>query len=82
MDILISIILSGVLDPEELSILNRGFKKGEVHLLPRIKEDVWRSAESTSYISTSDFALKSLEADLFEDIRASIPNVYCKYTAS
>ncbi|KAK9282849.1 hypothetical protein L1049_011072 [Liquidambar formosana] len=63
---------AGVLDPEELFMINKGFKKAETHLHPWIEEDVWRSAESNSTVGTDGFSLESLETDLFEDIRASI----------
>ncbi|KAF3433849.1 hypothetical protein FNV43_RR24952 [Rhamnella rubrinervis] len=62
---------AGVLDPEELSIVNKGFKKHETRL-PRIQEDVWRSTESNSTIDSGGSSLSSLEIDLFEDIRSSI----------
>lgn len=61
----------GVLDPEELSIVNKGFKKHETRL-PGIQEDVWRSTESNSTIDSGSSSLSSLEIDLFEDIRASM----------
>ncbi|KAK9913316.1 hypothetical protein M0R45_037134 [Rubus argutus] len=62
---------SGVLDPEELYIVNRGFKKCESHQLPGIKE-VWRSAESISTIDSGCSSLKSLEFELFEDKKSSM----------
>ncbi|KAF8397632.1 hypothetical protein HHK36_016552 [Tetracentron sinense] len=63
---------AGVLDPEELSILNKGVKKAEPRLLPGIQEDLRRSAESNSSLDSDSWTLESLEGDLFEDIRASI----------
>lgn len=63
---------SGVLDPEELFMINKGFKKAKTRLLPGIKEELQRSAESNSTIDSDRFSLESLEIDLFEDIRASI----------
>lgn len=62
----------GVLDPEELFMINKGFKKAKTRLLPGIKEELQRSAESNSTIDSDRFSLESLEIDLFEDIRASI----------
>ncbi|XP_048421758.1 flocculation protein FLO11-like [Pyrus x bretschneideri] len=62
---------AGVLDPEELSIVNRGFKKSEKHQLPRIQE-VLRPAESMSTINSGCSSLMaSLEFELFEDNRSS-----------
>lgn len=59
---------TGVLDPEELSIVNRGFKNLGTHL-PGIQEDVSRSNESTFSVDSCSSSLTSLEIDLFEDIR-------------
>ncbi|KAM1253081.1 hypothetical protein ACFX2J_041013 [Malus domestica] len=62
---------AGVLDPEELCIVNRGFKKSEKHQLPRIQE-VLRSAESMSTVDSGWSSLMaSLEFELFEDNRSS-----------
>ncbi|KAA8539357.1 hypothetical protein F0562_026049 [Nyssa sinensis] len=72
-DILQDLRLSGVLDPEELSIMNRGFEKDEAHELPSIQEDViWRSADAESILDSDDFSLEGIDANLFEDVRASI----------
>lgn len=62
---------SGVLEPEELSIINEGFRNFESHPLPGIEEELWRSAESNSTVDSDGSPLASLEMDLFEDIRAS-----------
>ncbi|XP_061999470.1 uncharacterized protein LOC133716831 [Rosa rugosa] len=56
----------GVLDPEELSIVNKGFKKSESHQLLAIQE-VWRSTESKSTTDSGSSALASLEFELFGD---------------
>ncbi|KAM5556117.1 hypothetical protein ABKV19_023817 [Rosa sericea] len=61
----------GVLDPEELSIVNKGFKKSESHQLPAIQE-VWRSTESESTTDSGSSALASLEFELFEDKMSSM----------
>lgn len=63
----------GVLDPEELSMVNKGYKKSETqnHILPGIEEEFWKSADSNSTID-SDYSLASLEFDLFDDMRASM----------
>ncbi|CAL5389393.1 unnamed protein product [Camellia sinensis] len=68
---------AGLLDPEELFIINKGFEKVEAHLLPVTQEDLctWRYADSESILDGDDFSLdsnQSTEVDLFEEIRASI----------
>ncbi|KAF7818582.1 histone H3.v1-like isoform X2 [Senna tora] len=63
---------AGVLDPEELSSIIEGVEKDEKHALPCIKEDVHLSCESLTTLESDSMTLESLEADLFEDIRASI----------
>lgn len=73
----------GVLDPEELSSIIEGVEKDEKHTLPAIKEDLYMSCESISTLGSDSLTLESVEADLFEDIRASIqksgktPDVAC-----
>nr|POE89034.1 hypothetical protein CFP56_60428 [Quercus suber] len=62
---------AGVLEPEELSMMNKGFKKPhDSRPTPRI-EEMWRSVESNSTVESDGSPLTSLEIDLFEDIRAS-----------
>ncbi|XP_028775957.1 mucin-5AC isoform X2 [Neltuma alba] len=63
---------AGVLDPEELSSIIEGVEKDEKHALPGIKEDLYMSCDSISTLESDSLTLESLEADLFEDIRASI----------
>ncbi|KAI4300235.1 hypothetical protein L6164_033632 [Bauhinia variegata] len=63
---------AGVLDPEELSSIIEGVEKDEKHALPGIQEDVYKSCESISTLASDSLTLESIEADLFEDIRASI----------
>lgn len=75
---------SGVLDPEELSAMNNGFKGLESSLFPGIPEDLkmrrsvdsdltFESLESDAFSLDSDaFSLESFDGDLFEDVRASI----------
>lgn len=46
--------------------------KKEKHTLPMIVEETLRSTESISTLGSDTLTLASLEADLFEDIRASI----------
>ncbi|KAJ9559069.1 hypothetical protein OSB04_013683 [Centaurea solstitialis] len=62
----------GVLDAEELSTMIEGGDKGVKHQLPGIEEEVYRSMESISTLESDNLTLESLEAELFEDIRASI----------
>ncbi|KAK2647715.1 hypothetical protein Ddye_015204 [Dipteronia dyeriana] len=64
----------GVLEPEELSSMIRvgSSEKSEKHVLPGIEEDVHGSTDSLSTLESDTLTMKSLEADLFEDIRASI----------
>lgn len=47
-----------------------GGEKGVKHQLPGIEEEVYRSMESISTMESD--TLESLEAELFDDIRASI----------
>lgn len=49
-----------------------GTEKSSKHVLPRIEEDIHRSTDSLSTLSSDTRTLKSLEGDLFEDVRASI----------
>ncbi|XP_028120445.1 uncharacterized protein LOC114317854 [Camellia sinensis] len=68
---------AGLLDPEELFVINKGFEKAEAHLLPEVQEDLcrWRYADLESTLDSNDFSLdsnQSTEVDLFEGIRASI----------
>ncbi|KAM7468158.1 hypothetical protein LguiB_015720 [Lonicera macranthoides] len=63
---------SGVLDPEELTSMIEGTEKGKKHVLPGIEEDMSRSTDSLSTLESENLTLESLEAELFEDIRASI----------
>ncbi|XP_022767407.1 uncharacterized protein LOC111311874 isoform X2 [Durio zibethinus] len=63
---------AGFLEPEELSSMLGGNKKGQVHTLPGIQEDVNKSYDSLTTLDSETLTLESLEADLFEDIRASI----------
>jgi hypothetical protein len=65
-------VCSGVLDSDELSSIIEGVEKGENHTLPGIQEEVQRSADSISTLESDCLTLESLEADLFEDVRASI----------
>ncbi|EEF38473.1 conserved hypothetical protein [Ricinus communis] len=62
----------GVLDAEELSVINRGFRSPELALHPGVKEEILRSAESNSLVNSDGYSLGSLEIDLPDDIRASM----------
>nr|GMC86373.1 chitinase-like protein PB1E7.04C [Ipomoea batatas] len=66
-----------VLDIEELSSMIKETEQGEKHLLSGNNEDVEQSIDSISIDSIStfegdDLILEQLEAEVFEDIRASI----------
>ncbi|KAK9985451.1 hypothetical protein SO802_030402 [Lithocarpus litseifolius] len=66
---------AGVLEPEELSSIIEGVESVEKHKLPGIQEEIHRSAESISTLESLEsesLTLEGLEADLFEDVRASI----------
>ncbi|KAJ9694523.1 hypothetical protein PVL29_010153 [Vitis rotundifolia] len=64
---------AGVLEPEELSSMIEGVDRDGKHSLPRIQEDdLRRSTDSISTMESDSLTLESLEADLFEDVRASI----------
>ncbi|CAL5400017.1 unnamed protein product [Camellia sinensis] len=68
---------AGLLGPEELFIINKGFEKVEADLLPVTQEDLctWRYAHRESTLDSDDFSLdsnQSTEVDLFEEIRGSI----------
>ncbi|XP_031113664.1 uncharacterized protein LOC116017257 [Ipomoea triloba] len=63
---------AGVLDAEELSTMVKGAEKIEKNVMPRIEEDVERSTDTISTLASDSVALEHLEAELFEDIRASI----------
>ncbi|XP_052173399.1 uncharacterized protein LOC127788810 [Diospyros lotus] len=63
---------AGVLEPEELSCMIKGADNGGKHFLPGIAEDIRRSNDSISTLESESLTIESLEADLFEDIRASI----------
>ncbi|XP_019191457.1 PREDICTED: uncharacterized protein LOC109185922 isoform X3 [Ipomoea nil] len=63
---------AGVLDAEELSSMVKGSEKIEKNVMPRIEEDVEKSTDTISTLASDNVALEHLEAELFEDIRASI----------
>ncbi|KAK9026744.1 hypothetical protein V6N11_039578 [Hibiscus sabdariffa] len=62
----------GFLEPEELSNMLGGNEKGQIQTLPGIQEDVNKSYDSLTTLDSETLTLESLEADLFEDVRASI----------
>lgn len=65
-------LAEGVLNTEELAIVNGTFKKTAVCSLPGIQEELHRSTESTSTLDNDSYTLESFEGDLFENVRASI----------
>ncbi|XP_020267567.1 probable serine/threonine-protein kinase dyrk2 isoform X2 [Asparagus officinalis] len=62
----------GVLNTEELAIVNSTFRKTELCSLPGIAEELRTSAESTSTLDSESYKLENIEGDLFGNIRASI----------
>ncbi|GMJ11942.1 hypothetical protein HRI_004863400 [Hibiscus trionum] len=64
---------AGVLNPEELSLVNNGYRKSETvtHILPEVEQEFLKSTESNSTLD-SDYSLSSLEIDLFDDMRTSM----------
>lgn len=63
---------AGVLDPEELTDMMDSGEAVQKKFLPGIQEEMQRSTDSISTLESDNFTLASLEAELFEDIRASI----------
>ncbi|KAG9134521.1 hypothetical protein Leryth_000879 [Lithospermum erythrorhizon] len=63
---------AGVLDSEELTSMMNGREAVRKQFLPGIQEDMQRSTDSISTLESDNFTLECLEAELFEDIRASI----------
>ncbi|KAH1090163.1 hypothetical protein J1N35_017420 [Gossypium stocksii] len=63
---------AGFLELEELSSMLGGSKKGEISRFPGIQEDVNRSFDSLTMLDTEILTLENSDADLFEDMRASI----------
>lgn len=63
---------SGFLDPDELSSMNEGVHKGGKRMLPGIQEEIHRSTDSISTLGSDTLTVESIEANLFEDVRASI----------
>lgn len=62
----------GVLNQEELAIVNSTYAKAEAGKLPRILEDIRKSSESNTTLDSDSWELENLEVDLFGDLRASI----------
>lgn len=62
----------GVLDPEELSIIIGDAETGKHDPLSGVKKETCRSSGSRAKLLSENLSLESLEAELFEDIRASI----------
>ncbi|XP_020275339.1 uncharacterized protein DDB_G0271670-like isoform X2 [Asparagus officinalis] len=69
----------GVLNTEELAIVNSTFRKIELCSLPGIQEDLRLSTESTSTLDGESYKLENLEGDLFENVRASIQQSLSKH---
>ncbi|KAK7277294.1 hypothetical protein RIF29_18445 [Crotalaria pallida] len=64
----------GVLNSEELSLVNKGYKKSGIHMLPRI-EELWMSFESNCTIDSDGSSLTSLEVELFANTSASMEHL-------
>ncbi|KAF3442093.1 hypothetical protein FNV43_RR16009 [Rhamnella rubrinervis] len=62
---------AGFLDPDELSSMT-GVHKGGKRMLPGIQEEIHRSSDSISTLGSDTLTVESIEANLFEDVRASI----------
>uniref|UniRef100_A0A0E0KXY1 Uncharacterized protein n=1 Tax=Oryza punctata TaxID=4537 RepID=A0A0E0KXY1_ORYPU len=63
----------GVLDTEELAVVNSTFRKAQGSRLPGIAEEMRRSGESTtSTLESESWAMENLETELFDNVRASI----------
>ncbi|CAL5062559.1 unnamed protein product [Urochloa decumbens] len=63
----------GVLDTDELAIVNSTFRKTQGSRLPGIAEDMRKSGDSTtSTLESETWAMESLETELFDNVRASI----------
>ncbi|CAN6225676.1 unnamed protein product [Urochloa humidicola] len=63
----------GVLDTEELAIINSTFRKTQGSRLPGIAEEFRKSGDSTtSTLENETWATENLETELFDNVRASI----------
>ncbi|WVZ66067.1 hypothetical protein U9M48_015341 [Paspalum notatum var. saurae] len=63
----------GVLDTEELAIVNSTFRKTQGSRLPGIMEEMRKSGDSTtSTLENEPWVMESLETELFDNVRASI----------
>ncbi|KAH9768096.1 hypothetical protein KPL71_011508 [Citrus sinensis] len=65
---------AGVLNPEELSLVNKGYRGSGRYLVPDTEEKNWRSAGTDSTAKSDGFHLASLENDLFDDLKAAFDN--------
>jgi hypothetical protein len=66
-------LCAGVLDTEELAIVNSTFRKAQGSRLPGITEETRRSGESTtSTLESESWVMESVETELFDNVRASI----------
>jgi hypothetical protein len=63
---------TGVLNTEELAIINTTSRQTGKSSLAGIPEEVRRSGESTTTLDTDNWTLESLESELFDNVRASI----------
>ncbi|CAL1387141.1 unnamed protein product [Linum trigynum] len=59
---------AGVLDVEELSMVNKGFRNS----VAKSEPETWRSIESNSTANSDGSSLASLEIDLFSDTKGAV----------
>ncbi|ERN04915.1 uncharacterized protein LOC18433080 [Amborella trichopoda] len=65
----------GVLDSEELALVNKTFKKAEPPKLPGIQEETQRSFDSSSTLDGGDIPFRNLEVDTCDCVQKVIENV-------
>lgn len=62
------------MNPEELSLVNKGYRGSARYLVPDTEEKNWSSAGTDSTAKSDGFHLASLENDLFDDLKAAFDN--------
>lgn len=62
------------MNPEELSLVNKGYRGSGRYLVPDTEGKNWRSAGTDPTVKCDNFHLASLEIDLFHDLKASFDN--------
>lgn len=85
MFILLDFGLSGILNHEELSLLNKGHKKSEMGMLPQIEElrissESNRTIDNDGSSSTSqEISVQHQSSNTVDSGCRNIQNVFCKY---